>query len=646
MTRALRTVRFVLWASAVFLLSCRERDAPGMIVLAVDGMDPNLLAQYIREGRTPNLERLASAHGLVRLGTSTPPQSPVAWSHFLTGHDSHVHGIYDFVHRDPVHMTPYLSTAKAEGPAYTMELGGLVFPVGGGVDLLRRGHPFWSALAHRGFPTSVVKIPANYPPVEPSRARVLAGMGTPDLMGTPGMFQVFTADEQLLNKRQVSGGRLHLLRIVTPTEGKAYLDGPPDPFSPTGEPMKLPVEVHFGPKADSALIRLGDSEVLLGAGEWSPWVPVAFEPSVDITAIQGVVRIYAKSLGERPTIYVSPINLDPLDPAQPLSSPETFAREIAEDVGRYYTQGMPEDTKALVGGVLSDEDFLRQEEIVFQERRAMLARELERFDRGFLFFYFSSVDLVSHMFWRSIEPDASEADRLFAHVIPDLYTKMDDVVGEILSTAPGGTTLVVMSDHGFGPYHTKVHLNAWLMREGFLALKPEQARVETVLGHIDWSRTRAYALGLNQVFLNLRGREPEGIVRPEEAPWVLETLARELETFIDPDTGAQVVTRTFRPEVRVFSDRVPDLIIGYARGYRSSDESALGQVGSRVLEPNRDKWSGDHCVDPVHVPGVLLSNRKLRAGDWSLTDFAPTVQAFFGLANDDDRKVFLARDPE
>ena len=646
MMRTGRNVRAALWASTVLLLACRGNEDPRMIVLAVDGMDPNLLARYIKEGRVPNLARLADDHGLVRLATSIPPQSPVAWSHFLTGHDSHTHGIYDFVHRDPAHMTPYLSTSKAEGPAYTMELGDFGFPIGGGVSLLRRGRPFWSALARDGIPATVVKVPANYPPVEPSSAQVLSGMGTPDLMGTPGLFQVFTTDEQLLSKREVSGGRLHLLRIVTPLEARATLDGPPDPFSLTGASMSLPVEVHFGPKADSALVRIGEAEVLLGAGEWSPWVRIAFQPSVDIAAIEGVVRIYAKSLGERPTIYVSPINLDPLDPAQPLSSPEAYAREIAEDVGRYYTQGMPEDTKALAGGVLSDEDFLLQQEIVFRERRAMLTRELGRFDHGFLFFYFSSVDLVSHMFWRSIEPGASEADRRFAHVIPDLYAKIDDVVGEILSTAPDETALVVMSDHGFGPFHTKVHLNTWLTRKGFLVLEPEDKRGQTVLGHIDWSKTRAYALGLNQVFLNLRGREPMGIVGLDEARWVLEALARELEAFTDPITGAQVVTRTFRPEVRAFPDRVPDLIVGYGRGYRSSDESALGQVGSRILEPNRDKWSGDHCVDPVHVPGVLLSNRRIRAGDWSLTDFAETVQAYFGLVEDNDQRVFLSRDPE
>lgn len=632
-------------AALILFAACRGTDDPRMIVIAIDGMDPNLLARYIRDGRTPNLAQMAAENGLVRLGTSTPPQSPVAWSNFVTGHESHVHGIYDFVHRDPETMNPYLSTSKAEGPAFTMELGDFVFPVGGEVKMLRRGHPFWSALASDGAPTTVVKIPANYPPVEPSEARVLSGMGTPDLLGTQGLFQVLTTDDRLLASGDISGGRIHLLKMITPTEATATLDGPPDPFSGDGGQMGLPVSVYFGPKADSALIRIGDTEVLIGEGEWSPWVKLAFVPSPAVASIEGVVRIFAKSLGERPAIYISPINLDPLDPAQPISSPETYAAEIAADVGRYYTQGMPEDTKALAGGVLSDEDFLKQEEIVFQERRAMLTRELGRFKRGFLFFYFSSVDLVSHMFWRSIEADASSEDRRFAYVLPDLYAKMDDVVGEVLTSAPKGTAVIVMSDHGFGPYHTKVHLNTWLRQKGFLALKSEEQRDRTVLGHIDWSRTQLYALGLNQLFINLEGREPQGIVKRKDVPWLLEAVTRELLDFTDPTSGARVVTRTFRPEGRGFPERVPDLIVGYARGYRSSDESALGEVGTKVLEPNTDKWRGDHCVDPLHVPGVLLSNREIRPGEWSLTDFAPTVQAFFGVSDDPDSRSFLVGEP-
>lgn len=626
--------------------ACSASGDPKMIIVAIDGMDPNLLARYMEQGRTPNLTRLAVEHELFRLGTSTPPQSPVAWSNFLTGHDSHVHGIYDFVHRDPHEMSPYLSTSKAEGPSYVMDIGDYVLPIGGGVKLLRRGHPFWSAIADDGLPTTVVKIPANYPPVEPSDARVLSGMGTPDLMGTPGLFQVFTTERELLARKRVSGGRVHLLRMLTPTEGVSSLDGPPDPMSPSGAEMTLPVTVHFGPKADGALVRIGETEILLREGEWSEWVELSFSPALDVVSITGVARVFAKSLGVTPTIYVSPINLDPLAPAQPISSPETFSVEIAEDVGRYYTQGMPEDTKALVGGVLSDEDFLAQEHLVFEERHAMLRRELARFDRGLLFFYFSSVDLVSHMFWRTTEPDASPEEKALADTIPDLYAKMDGVIGEVLDKAGDDTAVIVMSDHGFGPYHTKVHLNTWLARKGFLTLAPPEEREKTVLGHIDWSRTRAYALGLNQVFLNLEGREPEGIVSEADAPWILESLARELESLTDPKSGERVVTRTFRPEQRTFTERAPDLIVGYARGYRSSDESALGEVGRQILEVNTDKWSGDHCVDPQHVPGVLLSNRKITPGTWSLTDVAPTVQRYFGVLDDeDDRETFLEPPP-
>lgn len=615
----------------------------GLIILAIDGMDPNLLADLMEEGRMPNFTRLAVEGGFTPLGTSTPPQSPVAWSNFLTGHDSHVHGIYDFVHRDPSNMSPYLSTSKAEGPAYVVDIGDITLPIGGGVKLLRRGHPFWSDVANDGHPTTVVKIPANYPPVEPSDAEVLSGMGTPDLLGTPGLFQVLTMDPLILGKGSISGGRVHVLEMLTPTEAQGALDGPPDPLTPEGTTMRLPVNIYFGEKADSAVVRIGEAEVLLSEGEWSDWIELEFATSIEALTVTGIVRVYAKSLGDTPTIYFTPVNLDPLAPAQPISAPDEYASELATDVGRYYTQGMPEDTKALVGGVLSDEDFLAQEHIVFEERHAMLQRELKRFDDGFLFFYFSSVDLVSHMFWRALKPNASKADKKHADVIPALYAKMDGVLGEVLEAAGDDTTVIVMSDHGFAPYDTKVHLNTWLARKGYLALAAKEDVVPGVLGHIDWKRTRAYALGLNQLFLNRVGREPGGIVTDDEAPWLLEELARELEDFVDPRTGDQVVTRVFTPHQGTFLNRVPDLIVGYNRSFRSSDESALGQVGTRVLEVNTDKWSGDHCMDPQHVPGVLLTNRKLEEGKWSLTDVAPTVRSFFDI---DEGQSFLAPQPD
>jgi predicted AlkP superfamily phosphohydrolase/phosphomutase len=609
-------------------LSCGERTERSLVVIAIDGMDPELLRKYSSEGRMPNLTALAARGSFFDLATSNPPQSPVAWSTFITGHHSEVHGIYDFLHRDPHTMTPYLSTSKAEGPSFVLDLGEVVVPFGGSVELLREGEPFWSDLADAGLPVTVVSAPANYPPVEPSDARVLSGMGTPDLLGTPGLFQVFTTDPALIGK-ELNGGRMHPLVFDSLRRGTAELDGPPNPFSQTGEPMRLPIELITADRIEAAMLRIGDERRILRPGDWTDWIPLSFSAGPLVPAVRGMVRAHLVSLGEKVTLYLSPVNLDPFAPAQPISSPPGYAAELAHAAGRYYTQGMPEDTKGLASGVLTDDQFVAQSRLVLAERKAMLDHELDGFEGGFLFMYFSEVDLVSHMFWRAIEPDASEADRKYAHVLPELYGEMDEVVGDVVTRVGDRAAVMVMSDHGFTSYRRKVHLNAWLTERGYLV--PAEKVADGPLGHVDWSKTRAYAMGLNLLYLNRVGREPGGVVNEAEADWLLARIQQELEDLRDPETGARVVTRTFRPERTHHEDRVPDLIVGYARGYRAADDSALGQIGPRVIEPNRDKWSGDHCIDPAHVPGILITSEKLDEREWSLADLGGWIRSYFGL---------------
>jgi predicted AlkP superfamily phosphohydrolase/phosphomutase len=612
---------------ALLLAACADPSAErALVVIAIDGMDPALVRAYTAEGRMPRVAHMVEGGSLFELMTSNPPQSPVAWSSFITGHESEVHGIYDFLHRDPHTLAPYLSTSKALGPSFVIDLGEFAVPFGGEIELLRKGEPFWSKMADDGVPVTVVKVPANYPPEEESSARVLSGMGTPDLLGTPGLFQLFTTDEDLYVENP-NGGRLHPLYRAGEDRAIARIDGPPDPFSGDGESLHLPLEVIVQPELEAAMIQIGDQGAMLRVGEWSDWIPISFVVGPLMT-IRGMVRAYLASVDGEISVYVSPVNIDPMSPAQAISSPHEYAADLARDVGRFYTQGMPDDTKALIAGALDPDQFLEQSSLVFGEQVAVLEHELSRFDDGFLFVYFSEVDLVSHVFWRAIEPDAPESDRRYAHVIPDLYSAMDGVVGRVLDRVGDRATVMVMSDHGFAPWKKKVHLNAWLAERGYLV--PAATPTGGPLGHIDWERTRAYAIGLNLLYLNRKGREPHGIVEEQDADWLLARIGQELEELRDPEDGTRVVTRTFRPEPTIYAERAPDLIIGYARGYRASDPSALGEIGTAVLEKNDDRWSGDHCMDPMHVPGVLATNRPIEDREWALTDLGPWIRSFFG----------------
>lgn len=600
-----------------------------LVVFGVDGMDPALLRAYMREGRMPHLSALAERGGFIELGTSDPPQSPVAWSDFITGHDSSSHGIYDFVHRDPHSLEPYLSTSRVE-PASTLEIGPVVVPLSSPeVRLLREGRTFWQDLEDAGVPATVVKVPANFPPAPSTHARSLSGMGTPDLTGTYGTFQLYTDDPALAGRR-MSGGVVHRLTFDG-QRARGRLVGPSDPLSPDGASMAVALSVLVDDRRPVALIEVGDHREILQPGEWSAWIPVAFDPGLLAGSAAGMVRLYLASVEPRVRLYVSPINLDPAAPAMPLSAPGEYASALASRVGRFYTQGMPLDTKALAGGALDDEELLSQADIVFRERLALLDDAIAEFDGGLLFFYFSLVDQLSHVFWRALDPDAPAEVRRHARVIPDIYQRVDTAIGDAISRLGDDVDIIVLSDHGFAPFKRKVHLNTWLANRGYLSLLDQDQVVDGPLGHIDWNQTQAYGLGLNQLFLNLRGRERGGVVDPGRRALILDRLERDLLAWRDPDSGTPVVTRVTRPEPGQFAERAPDLIVGYNRGYRSSDESALGQVGNLEVEDNRGVWSGDHCMDPSHVPGVLLASLPVRESG-SLTDMAPTLLAYFDVA--------------
>ncbi len=641
--------------TAACWLAPRGNGVPSkqVIVLGLDGMDPELLQRYMQEGKLPNFAKLAASGSFRRLGTSTPPQSPVAWSNLITGTNPGVHGIFDFIHRDPDTLVPYFSTSRVEPPKYTLRLGQWVVPISGGrVNLLRQGKPFWEILDDHGIPATVLRMPANFPPVE-SNARTFAGMGTPDLLGTYGTFFFFT-DDPLIEAGPVSGGRIYSVNV----EGgrvDARLEGPRNPFRQGEPPATADFAVWLDPQEPAVKIAIQDQEILLKEGEWSDWVPLSFELIPYLESVAGICKFYLKQVRPQFQLYVTPINLDPSRPALPLSTPKRYARQLSKQVGYFYTQGIAEDTKALSSGIWTDKEYVQQARMVLDERLRIFDIELGRFRNGLFFFYFSTLDQNAHMLWRAMDErhPAYETQLAadFGGVLEDLYQEMDRVVGKVLAKLDRHATLLVVSDHGFAPYYRSLNLNAWLLENGYLALEPGTERGESeFLRDVDWSRTRAYGLGLNALYLNLEGRERYGIVPPgTQAQALRAEIAARLEELRDPLTESPVVARAHQatevysgPKVR----DAPDLLIGYARGYRVGWASVLGGVSRVTLEDNTEPWSGDHCVEPALVPGVLLSNKKIAAESPELRDVAPTILAEFQVAKPDNmegRSLFGAQ---
>lgn len=613
-----------------------------MIVLGVDGMDPVLLGQYMTEGIVPNLARLAAQGGFQPLGTSIPPQSPVAWSNFITGMDPGGHGLFDFLHIERNTLEPFLSAARVEKSGFApIPLGRWRIPLGTErTVLLRHGKAFWEYLDEAGIPVRLFQMPANYPPVPAGEA--IAGMGTPDLRGTPGTFFYYTNDTTV-QAGPVSGG---VIRRLLGGRGMytGELEGPPNTLLEGAPWASVSFELRIDPEHPVALIDFGTARALLNAGEWSDWLPVRFALVPGLVEVPGMVRVYLQRLSPQPALYITPVNINPADPAQPISHPAAYARELAEHAGLFYTEEMPEETKALTARVFTPQEFLRQTQIVVEERRRLFRHELEAFRRQpgdrFLFFYLSTVDQRHHMLGRETDPqhpfhDAATPPQLQA-AMRETYAELDAFVGQAMAVAGDDTALIVMSDHGFAPFRRQAHLNAWLEQHGYLALEnPLERDRHDWLSGIDWKRTRAFGIGLNALYINVRGRERDGIVPPAQRAALAREIAAGLLRWQDPAHGhAPVVTQAAVREDVYHGEHVasaPDVIVGYAWGYRASWATSTGKVAATLLEDNDEAWSGDHCMDSRAVPGVLLSNRALAPGPGELRDLPVTILRYFGV---------------
>jgi len=606
------------------------------LILGFDGMDPGLLRSLIDGGHAPNLAKLARMGGFKPLGSSQPPQSPVAWASFITGMDPGGHAIFDFIHRSPESYGPYLSTSSTQAATRVLHLGDFNIPLGGGeVILHRRGTAFWNVLAEHDVPATIYKIPSNFPP-EPSVQRTISDLGTPDLQGSYGHFSFYT-DEPVERGGYagVTGGSVYTVQVRDGVVD-ATLIGPDNALRSSQDVVEVPFRVYVDATNPVARVDIQGHRLLLQVGEWSDWITLRFQMVRGLASTTGICRLWLKSV--RPfQLYISPINIDPADPALPIATPEGYAAELERAIGPYYTQGMAEDTKTLSEGIFTDDDFIDQAREVQRERVAALQFELDRFEDGVLFAYFSASDLPVHMFYRAIDPRGPlftpDLGARYGSVIRDIYGALDEVLGAAMAAVGDDALVMVMSDHGFSPYRRSFDLNGWLAAEGYLRVDEGDG---PALDRADWARTKAYATGFNGLYVNEVGREAEGSVSPGPAKQkLLEEIAGKLAQMRDPVTGERVLAGV-HPTEEVYADRppaeiAPDLVLGYAYGYRGSWESAIGEMAEAVHADNLDKWSGDHCMDASVVPGVLLSNCEIAAEAPSLVDLAPTILAHYDI---------------
>jgi predicted AlkP superfamily phosphohydrolase/phosphomutase len=488
-------------------------------------------------------------------------------------------------------------------------------------------------LSDYGIFNCVIRVPITFPP-EKLRGVQLSAMCVPDLRGTQGVFSHFTTKPPDGEK---TGGEVQVVSRNGNTV-HAKLIGPASPRAANAGPLNTPFSVSVG-ENDRAVLKIDGQKIELTRGKYTDWVQVTFRGGWGVK-IKGVCKFLLLSIQPEFELYATPVNIDPEHPAMAIGYPSVYPIYLAKRQGPYATLGLAEDTWGLNEHVLEDDHFLQQCLDTDREREAMFFDGLEKVRKGFCVCVFDGTDRMQHMFWRYHDADHParpvEIPAKHRQAIEDLYRRMDNLVGRTIKKCAGDDTLLmVLSDHGFNTFRRGIDLNRWLEENGYLKIDDARRSVEHLAG-VDWSQTRAFAIGLTGIFLNVKGKFSQGIVESgNEADKLREEIARRLSDLFDPATGQSGIKQVYQAPKAYrgpYKDQAPDLIVGYDRGYRVSWEAAIGKTTREIFHDNKKAWSGDHCVDPTVVPGVLFCNRPIDAQNPRLLDIGPTVLKLFGIA--------------
>ncbi len=558
------------------------------LILGFDSFDPGLYESLATRGLMPNLGQLAVKGGYSPFKVCAPPQTEVSWTSIATGADPGSHGIFDFVHRNPETYAPYVSIL----PTRTGSFGTQFVPP-------YSARTLFDEAIDQGYPATALWWPAMFPAKPESPLRVIPGLGTPDIRGQLGLGSFYHEGENPLK----AGHKTPAAQIVR--ESDAFQSALKGPFAKQkGEVLPATVDFSIEVRDESrARLVLPGQTVELEAGSWSPILEVVFKTGwmMKVHAITRAILTSLKPL----RLYFLPLQIHPLHALWRYASPKSFVREAWQASGSFLSLGWPQDTTGLEDGCISDEQFISLCEDIFLARERILMHNLEGFREGVLASIFDDLDRVQHMFRRD-RPD----------VVQEWYKRLDAFVGRVTTAAQSQNgqemALFVMSDHGFADFGYKVHLNRWLLENKYLALKPGQK--DASLASVDWEHTQAYALGLNSLYINLEGRESKGIVAVEKVEALAQEIKTKLSRWHGPDRKSVMKRVLLRHEA--FSGPLlrygPDLVLGYAPGYRASSETGLGKWNGAQIEKNHDHWGADHCIDSEEVPGVLFASRGLQ----------------------------------
>jgi predicted AlkP superfamily phosphohydrolase/phosphomutase len=560
------------------------------IIVGFDAFDPKVFEALCDQGKLPNLRKYSDAGGYARFAIANPAQSEVSWTSIACGQNPGGHGMFDFVHRNPANYALHVSLLPTE-----RKMLGIHFVPPHDAPTL------FDYAVQQGYPATSLWWPATFPARLASPVRTFPGLGTPDILGRLGAGIFFSHNTTISADDYKTG--IASLELVEKGSYRGSLKGPLQKKG--SETQQASVDFQFEVLDERmSRLRIGTQDVQLIKGQWSDILHISFKIKFGIS-VHAITRVIWNERQDIPGLYFLPLQIHPLHSPWPYATPRSFVKGTWQAFGPFLTLGWPQDTTGLEEGFIDDEQFLQLCDSIFSTRASIFIQQVRDFKEGVLASVFDSLDRVQHMFRRD-RPD----------VIESWYVRLDSLLGRVQQLEGEGdrsdSRLLVVSDHGFADFNYKVHLNRWLIEKGYLVPREPQDRGK--LDDVNWEHSRAYAIGLTSIYLNLSGRENQGIVRDVEKDALLASMRSELLQWKGPD-GREVVTGAWLGE-EVYEGPLtefgPDLVVGFNTGYRASAQTGTGGWEREALEPNRDHWGADHCMDPALVQGVLFANCSLK----------------------------------
>ena len=605
-----------------------------VIILGFDGVEPTIVDGMLAAGQLPNLSKLRDQGCYQRLASSNPPQSPTAWSSFATCKNPGNHGIYDFLRRNPATYVPGLGFGVLKQPELAPD-GALANPAA--YTNYRKGDTFWAAANAKGMRCKLLVVPFAFPADHLANSSMLCGLDVPDIRGTQSTY--FSMSDQFKQVENVAGG----VRLPLTFEGDTATVMVPGFRHPqTREFVAVPLKVTVDRQARTLAFEIQGHTAKLAENAWSEWLEWTFQVSPQFS-VRAISRLHVLEAGDKVRLYMTCLQMHPRAPLTPISTPEDYAAKLADRYGLFKTIGWSYDTKALQQNDMTDDVFLDDVRRTMAWYEMLMLDELDLGSFDMLIAAWTATDRVAHMFWRFRDPKhplyTEEGAKKYGRVVEDTYIKMDEIVGKAMGKLGSNDLLMVMSDHGFHSFRKGFSVNTWLVRNGYLAVKgqtdPATAFTDKkYLEDYDWSKTKAYGLGLGSIFLNLKGREGQGIVAPEEAPALLAEMKAKLLNAADPETGDKVFHAVYLgPDVYKGQSEAeaPDIQLGYEEGYQTDKPSAAGAAPEKLFIPNDDKWSGEHAAsDVAATPGILLANKPLSENP-AIIDIGVTALKHLGM---------------